>query len=111
MSLPERGEVWLVDLGFAAKVRPVLGVSVPHAVTDYALIQVIPHTTQARGAQFEVQLPVAFLQSGAFNVQVKASTAALKISASDPDTSARRKEVNDNVVFCGVPRHGSVHYH
>ena len=48
MSLPERGEVWLADLGFAAKVRPVLIVSVPYADTDYALIQVIPHTTQAR---------------------------------------------------------------
>jgi mRNA interferase MazF len=69
MNLPERGEVWLADLGFAAKVRPVLVVSVPHADRDYALIQVIPHTTQPRGAQFEVQLPIAFLQSGAFNVQ------------------------------------------
>ena len=69
MSLPERGEVWLADLGFAAKVRPVLVVSVPYADSDYALVQVIPHTTQARGAQFEAQFPVAFLQSGAFNVQ------------------------------------------
>ncbi len=69
MNLPERGEVWLADLGFAAKVRPVLGVSVPHADSDYALTQVIPHTTQPRGAQFEVQLPLAFLQSGVFNVQ------------------------------------------
>jgi mRNA interferase MazF len=69
MNLPDRGEVWLADLGFGAKVRPVLVVSVPHADADYALIQVIPHTTQPRGAQFEVQLPIAFLQSGAFNVQ------------------------------------------
>ncbi len=28
MNLPERGEVWLADLGLAAKVRPVLVVSV-----------------------------------------------------------------------------------
>jgi mRNA interferase MazF len=69
MNPPERGEVWLADLGFAAKVRPVLVVSVPYTDRDYALIQVVPHTTQARGAQFEVQLPVAFLRSGAFNVQ------------------------------------------
>ena len=69
MNPPERGEVWLADLGFAAKVRPVLVVSVPYADRDYALIQVIPHTTQPRGAQFEVQLPVASLQSGVFNVQ------------------------------------------
>ena len=69
MTPPERGEVWLADLGFAAKVRPVLVVSVPYSDGDYALIQVVPHTTQARGAQFEVQLPVAFLRPGAFNVQ------------------------------------------
>jgi mRNA interferase MazF len=50
-------------------VRPVLVVSVPHTDRDYALIQVIPHTTQPRGAQFEVQLPIAFLQSGVFKVQ------------------------------------------
>lgn len=69
MDLPERGEVWLADLGFAAKVRPVLVVSVPYADRDYALTQVVPHTTQPRGAQFEVQVPVRFLQTGAFNLQ------------------------------------------
>jgi mRNA interferase MazF len=78
MNPPERGEVWLADLGFAAKVRPVLVVSVPHADTDYALIQVVPHTTQPRGAQFEVQLPIAFLQSGVFNVQGMLAVPAAK---------------------------------
>ncbi|MCI0536672.1 MAG: type II toxin-antitoxin system PemK/MazF family toxin [Verrucomicrobiales bacterium] len=69
MGLPERGEVWLADLGFAAKVRPVLVVSIPFTDRDYALTQVVPHTTQPRGARFEVHLPVAFLEPGAFNVQ------------------------------------------
>jgi mRNA interferase MazF len=69
MGGPERGEVWLADLGVAAKVRPVLVVSVPFADRDYALIQVVPHTTQPRDAQFEVRLPVRFLKAGAFNVQ------------------------------------------
>jgi len=69
MNDPERGEVWLADLGFAAKVRPVLVVSVPYTDRDYALIQVAPHTTQPRGTQFEVQLPLAFLRRGAFNTQ------------------------------------------
>ena len=35
---PERGEVWLADLGLAAKVRPVLVISVAYADADYALI-------------------------------------------------------------------------
>lgn len=29
MRLPKRGGVWMADLGFAAKIRPVLVVSVP----------------------------------------------------------------------------------
>ena len=69
MEIPKRGEVWLVDLGLAAKVRPVLVVSIPYADGDYALTQVVPHTTHARGSQFEVQLPVHFLEVGVFNVQ------------------------------------------
>ena len=69
MDAPERGEIWLADLGLAAKTRPVLVVSVPIADRDYALVQVIPHTTQKRGAQFEIELPVRFLQRGVFNVQ------------------------------------------
>jgi mRNA interferase MazF len=66
---PQRGEVWLVDLGLAAKVRPVLVVSVPYTDADYALICVVPHTTSPRGAGFEVKLDVRGLQPGAFNVQ------------------------------------------
>jgi mRNA-degrading endonuclease toxin of MazEF toxin-antitoxin module len=54
VSTPERGEVWLADLGFAAKVRPALVVSVPFADRDYALIEAVPHTTQKRGEQFEI---------------------------------------------------------
>jgi mRNA interferase MazF len=29
MTSPRRGEVWLVDLGMAAKVRPAVVISVP----------------------------------------------------------------------------------
>jgi len=29
MSNPDRGEVWLVDLGYVAKVRPCLVISIP----------------------------------------------------------------------------------
>lgn len=29
MAVPRRGEVWLVDLGMAAKVRPAVVISVP----------------------------------------------------------------------------------
>jgi mRNA interferase MazF len=45
MSRPDRGEVWLVDLGYVAKTRPCLLLSVPIIDTDRALVTVIPHTT------------------------------------------------------------------
>jgi mRNA interferase MazF len=69
MPTPKRGEVWLADLGLAAKTRPVLALSVPFSDRDYALITVAPHTTSARGANFEVNLSVPGLKPGAFNVQ------------------------------------------
>jgi mRNA interferase MazF len=34
---PDRGEVWLTDLGIAAKVRPCLVLSVPPAPQDRVL--------------------------------------------------------------------------
>jgi mRNA interferase MazF len=66
---PTRGEVWLADLGLAAKVRPVLVLSVEYSEKDYALLAVVPHTTSARGGGFEVSVPVRGLKPGAFNVQ------------------------------------------
>jgi mRNA interferase MazF len=69
MRVPKRGEIWLADLGLAAKVRPVLVLSAPYADSDYALMGVVPHTTTRRGAQFEVELRLPFLEQGVFNVQ------------------------------------------
>lgn len=67
--MPERGEVWLVDFGVTAKIRPALVISVPYQDSDRALIGVIPHTTSTRGSQFEIAIPVNFLKKGAFMVQ------------------------------------------
>ena len=66
---PKRGDVWLVDLGYTAKVRPCLVVSIPALDRDQALTTLIPHTTSSRGSRFEVNLDVRFLRSGAFDVQ------------------------------------------
>ena len=52
MATPQRGEVWLVDLGLAAKVRPALVISVPAGDTDRALVTLVPHTTSVRGSRF-----------------------------------------------------------
>ena len=69
MPTPKRGEIWIADLGMAAKTRPVLVLSVPFSDSDYALITVVPHTTSSRKSNFKVQLSVEFLRPGAFNVQ------------------------------------------
>lgn len=70
MRDPARGEVWLVDLGMVAKVRPCLILSVATADTDRALITVVPRTTSVRGSQFEVALETKFLRSGAFERKI-----------------------------------------
>ena len=70
MPMPKRGEVWLADLGLAAKTRPVLVLSTRFSASDYALITVVPHTTSPRSSNFfKVTLSVSGLRPGAFNVQ------------------------------------------
>ena len=69
MADPIRGEVWLVDLGMVAKVRPCLVLSVPAADTDRALVTIVPRTTSVRGSRFEVAIETKFLRSGAFDAQ------------------------------------------
>ena len=69
MILPRRGEVWLVDLGMVAKVRPALVVSVPAGDNDRALATIVPHTTSVRCSTYEVTLSVPFLRAGAFDAQ------------------------------------------
>jgi mRNA interferase MazF len=63
MSNAERGEVWLVDLGYAAKVRPCLVLSIPVQDRDRALVTVIAHTTSPRGSRFEVEVKTLFSAS------------------------------------------------
>ena len=69
MPNPNRGEIWLADLGYVAKVRPCLILSVPADDEDRALATLVPHTTSVRGSRFEVNLKVRFLREGAFDAQ------------------------------------------
>ena len=69
MARAERGEVWMVDLGLAAKVRPEVVVSVPFLDNERALYSIIPHTTAVWGTRFEVQVAVRGLEEGAFDAQ------------------------------------------
>jgi len=51
---PQPGEVWLADLGLAAKTRPVVIVSRPDPDPPRALIIYVPLTTQNRRSRYEV---------------------------------------------------------
>jgi mRNA interferase MazF len=69
MARPAPAEIWLVDLGMAAKVRPCLILSDYPAPDELALMVVVPHTTALRGNRWEFAIPKSFLQSGAFHLQ------------------------------------------
>ena len=69
MPRQNRGEVWLVDLGMVAKVRPCLVISVPALAQDRALVTVVTHTTSTRGSRFEISIRTRFLDAGVFDAQ------------------------------------------
>jgi len=71
--MPGRGEVWLVDLGMAEKIRPALVLSGTCQANDRDIITVIPHTTTLRGSRFEINIPLLFLKPGAFLAQSPAT--------------------------------------
>jgi mRNA interferase MazF len=63
------GEVWMIDLGLAAKVRPCLVLSDFPADDELALLVIVPHTTAVRGNRWEFAVDLPFLRSGAFHLQ------------------------------------------
>jgi mRNA interferase MazF len=54
---PHPGEVWLADLGIAAKTRPVVVISRYDPDPPRALVLYVPLTTQNRLSSYEVPLP------------------------------------------------------
>jgi mRNA interferase MazF len=69
MARPARGEIWRVDLGLSAKVRPCLVMSDYPAENELALMLVIPHTTAVRGNRWEFACIKPFLKPGVFHLQ------------------------------------------
>jgi mRNA interferase MazF len=61
---PRPGEVWLADLGLAAKTRPVVIVSRYDPEAPRVLVIYVPLTSQNRASRYEVELPrLQFLKS------------------------------------------------
>ena len=63
------GEVWQVDFGLAAKVRPALLLTSNPADEKLDLVTVLLHTTSLRGNRWELSIPKPFLKPGAFHLQ------------------------------------------
>jgi mRNA interferase MazF len=63
------GEIWRVDFGLAAKVRPALVLSDYPKDDELALLVVIPHTSAVRGNRWELAVPKPFLKEGVFHLQ------------------------------------------
>lgn len=78
---PQSGEVWLADLGLAAKTRPVVVVSRFDPNSPRALVLCVPLTTQNRMTRYEVALPkLNFLdRESVANVQGLASIPIVRL--------------------------------
>ena len=78
---PQPGDVWLADLGLAAKTRPIVIVSRFDPDSPRALILYVPLTTQNRSSRYEVVLPkVSFLERDSVaNVQGLASLPIVRL--------------------------------
>ena len=86
-----RGEVWLVDLGMLAKVRPCLVISIAaDDDRDRVLTTVIPHTTSTRGSRFEVASNMRFMKDGAFDAQNLVTIPSVKLIRRLGELSADR---------------------
>lgn len=64
-----RGEIWLADLGYVGKVRPVLIPSVAPGEEDRALVTYIIRTTSMRGTEYEVPHKARGMKPGGFDAQ------------------------------------------
>ena len=74
-----KGEIWLVDFGMVAKVRPALLLTGETAEDELDLVTVLLHTTALRGNRWELNLPKPFLRPGAFHLQQIQSISAAKL--------------------------------
>jgi len=80
MPRADRGSVWIVDLGMAAKVRPCLILSVPTEPQDRVLVTIVPHTTSVQGTRFEVAVQARFLKrGGVFDAQQLVTVPQVKL--------------------------------
>ena len=79
MASFHKGEVWIIDFGIAAKVRPALILTDEAADDELDLVTVLLHTTALRGNHWELNIPKPFLKPGAFHLQQIQTLSAAKL--------------------------------
>jgi mRNA interferase MazF len=80
MPAAKPGDIWIVDLGMAAKVRPCLILTSQPRRDELDVFTVVAHTTALRGTRWEIPIPKTFLDAdGAFDVQRIATVAGVKL--------------------------------
>jgi mRNA interferase MazF len=65
----KRGDIWLIDLGIAQKVRPAVILSVAYLDHERALVTYVPRTTALRQTRFAVVHRARGFDEGAFDAQ------------------------------------------
>ncbi len=73
------GEVWMIDFGMAAKVRPALLLTGEPAADELDVVTVVLHTTALRGNRWELTIPKPFLKPGAFHLQQVQTISTVKL--------------------------------
>ena len=93
---PRPGEVWLADLGMAAKTRPVVVVSRYDEDPPRVLVIYVPLTSEDRGSEYEVEMPkLPFLRlEGVANVQ---GIASMPVKRLERRLGMLPKEVMDRI--------------
>ena len=79
MLVVNPGEVWMIDFGMAAKVRPALLLTGTPADDELDILTVLLHTTALRGNRWELSIPRPFLKPGAFHLQQIQTVSTVKL--------------------------------
>ncbi|MDR3377700.1 MAG: type II toxin-antitoxin system PemK/MazF family toxin [Verrucomicrobiae bacterium] len=89
MPAAKPGEIWIVDLGLAAKVRPCLVLTTQPQDEDLEVYTVVAHTTAGRGSHWELAISKPWLDAeGVFDVQRIATVAGVKLERKLGELSA-----------------------
>src|SRR5580692_8022289 len=98
MASVKRGEIWQIDFGLAAKVRPALVLGCDIADEDRVLVAVVYHTRSLRGSRYEVPMIVTGLDTGGFDAQSIYTIPAVKLILKRAVLpSAQLKQVEEKV--------------